>query len=154
MCTQPSGCAKQHPALSAESAFRWRRTLCELRLLLFLLDLATEGWLRARSSALQVGQGTWIELLPTTTCHGSGNNGAHQFLRPWDVPQLQRALVFPNLLYVPLSLACAAVQLAPRWLAGGTAPGISVHLMCFFGGRGWAQWLPVLPSWMRPSNVS
>lgn len=48
VCTQPRGCAKQHPALPAESAFTWRRTLCELRLLLFLLDLATEGWLRTR----------------------------------------------------------------------------------------------------------
>lgn len=67
------------------------------------------------------------------TCQGSINNGTHQFLRLWVVPQLWRVLMFPNLLYASLSLACATVQLALCWLGGGTVPGISVHLMCSWG---------------------
>lgn len=69
-------------------------------------------------------------------CHmpGKRKKMAHQFLGPWVVPQLRRALVFPKFLCASLSLACAAsCSVGSRWLAGGTAPGVSVHLMCSWG---------------------
>lgn len=97
---------------------------------------AGSGYKRVAEDTLQCpagGPGNLDGAPAHTTCQGSVNNGAHQFLRPWVVPQPRRALVFPNLLYASLSLACAAVQLAPGWLGGGTAPGISVHLMCSWG---------------------